>query len=164
MTAECICQMLHEMRERDFVAGKAGWKGCTLSEKHVVFTTPSQTCSEKRSNHVYCDYVYYIILYRIILLYCVVLCCIVLYCIVLFYLILFCLILSYLLLFYLILSYILSFLIWSDMILYDIILWYDMTWPLLCWCLSYDIYIYYVHMIPSPNIRHPPETMFGTEL
>ena len=22
MTAECICQMLHEMRERDFVAGK----------------------------------------------------------------------------------------------------------------------------------------------
>ena len=96
--------------------GRAGWKGCTLSEKTCCFTTPSQTCSEKRSNHVYCDYVYYIILYRIILLYCVVLYCIVLYCIVLYYFILSYFVLYYLIFYCFILYYLIYYLFLSDLI------------------------------------------------
>ncbi|CAL1147451.1 unnamed protein product [Cladocopium goreaui] len=36
MTAECICQMLHEMRERDFVAGKGWMEGM----QHLIEHTP----------------------------------------------------------------------------------------------------------------------------
>ena len=139
MTADCICQMLHEMRERDFVAGK-GW----MEGMHLVRKT---CCFYNSISDMFWKALMYIILYYIISYYFIVL-----YCIILSYVILSYIILSFTVLSYIILSY----LIWYDIILHYIVK-YDMTWPLLWLCLSYDIYIYIMYTWSHPLTLDTPQ-------